>query len=100
MRVSNMTSAKGNDVPNQFEITGVTIKNPKDRRCNITGTMFQSYSSNIAFRSYGDGTFLDEQYWDYSVTTGRYRNQFLGEDIAHTRARIASGEYKLVNLNK
>ena len=99
MRVSNMTSARGNRVVNQFEITGAIIKNPKDRRCNITGTMFQSYSSNIAFKTYGDGTFLDERYWDYSATTGRYRNQFLGEGVYQTQAKIDSGEYILTDLN-
>ena len=46
-----------------------------------------------------DRVFLDEYYWDYSRTTGKYRNQFLGEYIDETRSKIKSGEYKLKNLN-
>jgi|TARA_R100000479_G_scaffold54981_1_gene26072 hypothetical protein len=43
--------------------------------------------------------FLDKNYWDYSTTTGKYRNAFLGENIAETRKKIKSGEYILVDLN-
>ena len=43
--------------------------------------------------------YLDNDTWDYSSTTGRYRNVFLGEDIHETRKKIKSGEYKLVALN-
>ena len=71
-----------------------------------TGTMFQSYDSNIVFVAQDHGkagivsqVFLDERYWDWSKTTGKYRNDFLGEGIAETRKKIESGEYKLVNLN-
>lgn len=42
---------------------------------------------------------LDSQYWDYSKTTGKYRNLFLGEDKKATERKIASGEYELTNLN-
>ena len=42
---------------------------------------------------------LDKQYWDYSVTTGKYRNQFLGETKAETQKKIDSGEYILTDLN-
>ena len=52
----------------------------------------------IAKRSKGK-IYLDEYYWDYSVTTGKYRNEFLGEGIAETRKKIASGEYILTDLN-
>ena len=43
--------------------------------------------------------YLDKHYWDYSRTTGKYRNEFLGEGIAETRKKIKSGEYRLVDLN-
>ena len=46
-----------------------------------------------------DYIMLDKNYWDYSRTTGKYRNQFLGEDIKTTRKKIKSGEYKLWDLN-
>ena len=81
-----MTSARGNTVPNQFIIT------------DKGDEYFQSYKSIIAKRSKGK-IYLDDYYWDYSVTTGKYRNEFLGEGIAETRKKIASGEYILTNLN-
>ena len=103
MKVSNMTSSKGNNVANQFLIEGAVVQLPDD---TYTGRMFQSYDSNIALIAYECGNtgntyrvFLDKRYWDYSVTTGKYRNQFLGELIAETRKKIESGEYELVDLN-
>ena len=43
--------------------------------------------------------YLDNDTWDYSSTTGRYRNVFLGEDIHETRKKIKYNEYILVDLN-
>ena len=93
MKVRNMTSSKGNKVANQFTI--VTIED------NITIEYFQSYDTVIVKREYSQaGTvYLDENYWDYSVTTGKYRNQFLGETKAETQRKIDSGEYVLTDLN-
>ena len=88
MKVKNMTSNNGNKIANQFIIT--------DDYNNIT---FQSYDSAIALKIDKGITYLDKYYWDYSVTTGKYRNQFLGEGIADTRKKIASGEYILTDLN-
>jgi len=59
---------------------------------------FKSYNLNIAKITQGHVT-LDEQFWDYSVTTGFYRNQFLGENKAETQRKIDSGEYLLGDLN-
>lgn len=87
--VQNMMSARGtyNPVANQFIITGKNL------------TAFQSYRTIIAVNKAGQIT-LDKDAWDYSVTTGRYRNIFLGENTAETRRKIKSGEYRLANLNK
>lgn len=103
MKVSNMTNSRGNSVPNQFIITG-TMKRLSYKKYSriIDGTMFQSYDSNIAFIAdfRNDNTvFLDKNYWDYSATTGKYRNQFLNETKKETQAKIDSGVYKLVDLN-
>ena len=87
MKVENMTSARGNKVANQF------IIHSED------GCYFQSYNS-IIVKIEGREVYLDEYFWDYSVTTGKYRNDFLGEGIAETRAKIKSGEYTLTDLNK
>jgi len=86
MKVENMTSPQGNKVANQFIIT------------DNGDEYFQSYNSIIAKRSNGK-IYLDDVFWDYSRTTGKYRNEFLGEGIAETRKKIKSGEYILTNLN-
>ena len=92
MKVSNMTSNKGNKIANQFIVDGAHY--------NQQGQFFQSYNSVIAFKpANGSSITLDSTYWDYSVTTSKYRNQFLGETKKETQAKIDSGEYILTNLN-
>lgn len=61
--------------------------------------IFQSYNSIIAIKTDGM-VILDENSWDYSRTTGKYRNQFLDENKATTKRRIKEGRYFLANLNK
>jgi hypothetical protein len=90
MKISNFESKKGNKVPNQF-----IIHTPEF-------TLFQSYNSTIIKTTFEDGkrvVYLDEYYWDYSKTTGKYRNQFLGEDKKTTELKIKNNIYKLANLN-
>lgn len=86
IKVQNMQSSRGNDIPNQFIIY------------TDHGTYFQSYRSIIALNQHGQ-IYLDKTYWDYSVTTGKYRNIFLRENKKETEAKIKSGEYQLVDLN-
>jgi len=89
INVSNLQSSSGNDIANQFE-----IRTPD-------GVYFQSYDSIIAFMEHKTSQmYLDEYYWNYSTTTGKYRNIWLGEDRKETKRKIKSGQYKLVNLNK
>jgi hypothetical protein len=64
------------------------------------GTYFQSYNSIIVFIPREGKTQLDEKYWNYSNVTGKFRNQFLGENINDTRLKIQKGEYELTDLNK
>jgi len=85
--VENMTSSNGNDVPNQF-----IIKTDK-------GVFFKSYSTIIAAEIDGK-TYLDADKWDYSTTTGKYRNQFLNMDKKETEKAIAAGKIILTDLNK
>ena len=61
---------------------------------------FQSYESLIAMRDNEGKVYLDINYWDYSTTTGKYRNIFLGETKQETEKKIETKEYKLTNLNK
>ncbi len=97
MKVKDMTSKKtGRAVPNQFVVTdSVGLQ-------DMIVEYFQSYDSIIAKKAYckdGVKIYLDEKYWNYSTTTGRYRNQFLGETTKETQAKIDSGEYILTDLN-
>ena len=89
MQISNMTSPSGNKVANQFEL------NDYDKR----ERWFQSYRTMIVKNDSEGQIWLDEKHWDYSTTTGKYRNMFLGENKAETLKKIKSGEYKLTNLN-
>lgn len=97
MKVENMTSPQGNKVANQFIITDKWL-DEKEQRWKTVKT-FQSYKSTIAIVFSGGTVLLDENTWDYSRTTGKYRNEFLNETIAETRAKIKSGEYILADLN-
>lgn len=95
MKVSNNWG-----VPNQFLIT----EEGRGALGNfIKRETFQSYESIIAVITTWKNRVdivLDEHYWDYSRTTGKYRNQFLGENKKETQEKINSGEYNLANLNK
>ncbi len=87
MRVTNMISNRsGREVANQFIVHGDNGE-----------TYFQSYRIIIVKKSQGK-TYLDTN-WDYSVTTGKYRNQFLGESKRETEAKIKAGVYQVVDLN-
>ena len=86
MKITNLTSNKGNTIANQFQIT------------TETAVCFQSYQSIIVKIEAGK-TYLDPIYWDYSKTTGKYRNIFLGEDKKETEKKIKAGIYILTNLN-
>ena len=85
-KVRNMLSDNNRKLPNQYIIE------------TDNATLFQSYETIIAKRE-GGQLYLDESYWDYSPTTAKYRNRFTGLDTKETKARIKSGEVKLVNLN-
>ncbi len=90
IKISNIKNSKGNNIPNQF-----IIYTPE-------ATFFQSYNSIIVKITFENGervVYLDKNDWDYSKTTGKYRNQFLGETKKETEKKIKNGVYKLVNLN-
>tara|TARA_B100002051_G_C16678307_1_gene608315 strand:+ start:859 stop:1152 length:294 start_codon:yes stop_codon:yes gene_type:complete len=60
---------------------------------------FQSYESLIAVRTNEGKIYLDINYWDYSTTTGKYRNIFLNENKKLTETKIKNNTYSLVDLN-
>jgi len=86
VKVRSMQSSRGNDVPNQF-----IIRHGKS-------VYFQSYDT-IIVKQLNGVTYLDRDAYDYSRTTMKYLNQFLGHNMAETRRKIDAGEYKLKDLN-
>jgi hypothetical protein len=87
-RVRNITGRTGRPVVNQF------IIETRD------GDYFQSYQTVIAFREPSGKVWLDRDRWDYSTTTGKYRNGFLGMNKAETERAIKAGQIGLTNLNR
>ena len=91
MQVKNMTSLKSyNNIPNQFIIY------------DDNKTYFQSYKSIIVkIERLEDKvvTYLDPVYYNYSRTTSKYRNAFLGESTKEIESKIKQGVYILENHN-
>ena len=88
MKVSNMYSNNGNQVPNQFIID------------NGNKTIFQSYKTIVAVKENGKVT-LDSNALEYSNTTLKYLKQFLNtnESKKSLYAKIESGFYQVEDLN-
>ena len=65
------------------------------------GVIFQSYSTLISFRDLNGKVYLTSD-WDYSKTTLKHLKIFLGIDLSvkDIRAKIAKGDYILVNSEK
>lgn len=109
VRVRNMDSPRsGRPVANQFIVD------------TAEGTYFQSYDSVIAFvpkdreaafYKFNKGSlqdhklsdypevYLDTVTWNYSVTTSKYRNEFLHETTKDTKQAIKNKRYFLIDLN-
>jgi len=88
IQVNQMCSPRtGNPVANQFVI--MTKK----------GIYFQSYETIIAYKPDNGKIKLDSRYWNYSVTTTKYRNMFTGLDTNETKKAIIDKEIILTNLN-
>ena len=69
LRVSNMVSdASGREIANQFIIK------------NDNKTMFQSYQSPIVEIDWTNQTLTVYPNWNYSMTTGKYRNMFMRDN--------------------
>ena len=90
MKISQMTGRTGKPVANQFIL-----------RCDNSGwTYFQSYQTMIAKVGDCGAIYLDKNYWDYSTTTGKYRNQFLNMNKSETEKAIIAGKIQLKDLNQ
>ena len=88
MKVSNMYSNNGNQVPNQFIIE------------SGNKTVFQSYKTIVAVKENGKVT-LDSNALGYSNTTLKYLKQFLNtnESKKSLYEKIESGFYNTSDLN-
>jgi len=87
---THLTTSRGNLAANQYIVY------------NNDCTLFQSYNSTIVKTCFEDGerrVYLDSYYWNYSRTTAKYRNQFLGESTKEIESKIKDGTYLLTNLN-
>lgn len=82
-KVENLYSPRtGNPVPNQFELT---FEN---------GYVFQSYDSLIAV-NIGGQVYLSSLH-DYSKTTSKYCNEWVGCNTAQRRELLMEGDYILI----
>ena len=88
MKVSNMYSNNGNQLPNQYIIN------------DGNKTIFQSYETTVAVKENGKVT-LDINALEYSNTTLKYLKQFLNtnESKKSLYAKIESGFYNTSDLN-
>jgi len=85
--IENMKNSNGKRQKNQFLIQ------------TKEGLFFKSYNAIIAFKPLFGPIILDREKWDFSNTTGIYRNIFLRETKKETEKKIKQGIYKLENLN-
>ena len=87
VKIKSMISSRGNEVPNQFKIE------------TNEGVFFQSYESIVAVIRLNGEIELDKKYWDWSVTTSKYRNSFLDMKTKDIKKAISTGEIVLKDLN-
>lgn len=60
--------------------------------------MLKSYDVVVA-KYTNNGVVLDEEYWNYSVTTSKHVGQFLGERPYEIKKMVKNGIISLQNLN-
>lgn len=98
--VENMKGYSHDVIKNQFIIFGSIVYNKERWRTEI----FQSYNTIIALQvtmpNHSPITVLDNNDWDYSTTTGKYRNKFLNYNKNVTLKKINDGSILLMDLNK
>ena len=80
------------------------LQHAKETRINVMDTAGRQIELDTpeysAFYSYGnlvavktkDKTYIGRSY-DYSITTGKYRSEFLSEGLADTRRKLRDMEY-------
>ncbi len=87
-----------------------TIDDVRDQLCGLRGVEVPSQNSAIVYHRNGSALYIYNTLiaiklsgkvylsdkWDYSITTGKHRNAYLGETKKQTEAKIASGEYTVL----
>ncbi len=99
-KITQMTTPSGRPAANQFIIT--------EEGCGANGNFvkretFLSYGMTIAIKTEWNNRtdiVLDINKWDYSNTTSKYRNIFLGMNTEEIKRKANSGEIKVENINK
>ena len=62
--------------------------------------ILKSYNKTIAKKHYmKQKVIIDLRYYNYSSSTGKHRNYFLGETLKDTDKKIKNGEYQTADLN-
>lgn len=89
------------NLPYFMDKISVEILSPDNVKLWIPeGWIFISYGKKIVFNSFKNNkVYIDPVYWDYSITTSKYRCQVLRELKPETKKKLDSGEYEFANLN-
>jgi hypothetical protein len=89
MEIRNLVGNDG-DIPNQYLIN------------DGNDIYYKSYDTIIIKITYINDkktVYLSREYWNFSKTTNKYRNLFLGKTTKEIQELIKSGEYILTELN-
>lgn len=68
----------------------------KNMYISTCGNILKSYDKIIVVKKGGE-IYLNADYYDYSTTTSRHRNLFLGVDSKQFNKNLREGRYKLVS---
>ena len=68
----------------------------KNMYISTCGNILKSYDRIIVVKKGGE-IYLNADYYNYSTTTARHRNQFLGVDAKEFNKNLKEGRYKLIS---
>ncbi len=68
----------------------------KNMYISTCGNILKSYDRIIVVKKGGE-IYLNADYYDYSTTTAKHRNLFLGVDSKQFNKNLREGRYKLVS---
>ncbi len=62
---------------------------------NEEGELLLHYNAPIAFKKRDGEVILNEGYYNYSTTTSKHRNQFLGVESSVFNKKLKRGDFKI-----